>query len=854
MDRIVIRSPPGYQLQEAASICVDGLAAHYSQLADDVHAGRNWRHAALLVSLAEGMLLDGRVSSAGTTASEASQRFRELGAINEAADALRLVIHAHRQRAQAHRLRPGSQLQAARFLDRAEAMARAELSQNRSVGHVRCEACMLLSLAEILGDRRCRDARERATALAAEAKGLFGKVADQRGESLSLYLLAQLSMASHRYKEATSFAEEAFALFAQLGDKQGQARARLAAATALFMSNRLAWSVRFAKEAESLAREAKDQRLLAASMHVAALAYLEKCGRSRDSLATALQAATDFSRICCQGGWKEVASLVAVNALLQEGSNDKALESAKEQLQDSRQAALADRMLARVLVIQALFSRKSKEDLCQAVCIAEKTLVALRHRAGINSPHAGCYHVALLCHVIATVQLARRKLDKAMAAAEEAIKLFRQLGDTASEVASLRTLCHIYLEKGDWQKHMQVANDRINICKEAGWNRDAAAALLQVQEICIANKVAVEAMIRCKEALAMFQDDDDVGRGHALARLATMHRDRREPNAGLPLARRAEAIYREAGEAKLVANAALLLSELYLLAKDHSAAAKVASEAVIFARHVNDRHSEVRAQNFLAETKANILATESQAAGADVDKVISRGLPKVLQPAKEAILLARKLNDKQLIGASLHCLAQVHMQVGYGNQALMAITEAVALSQKVGDKEGEHRALLVKSWMHHSKKEKDLAIALAQRALALAKVSGGDEREALDMLKKVGGKAPARDDKHRRQALQDQAACDQEVLNLMGKLLRDLVRPRLQASEAVVLDRPLQDLGITSMACTRLINLLSNELALPLSESLFIENPTPRMAAEHIVELVNLQSQSWPSLRRGSAF
>ncbi|CAK9027542.1 unnamed protein product, partial [Durusdinium trenchii] len=76
----------------------------------------------------------------------------------------------------------------------------------------------------------------------------------------------------------------------------------------------------------------------------------------------------------------------------------------------------------------------------------------------------------------------------------------------------------------------------------------------------------------------------------------------------------------------------------------------------------------------------------------EVQKIVFRNLSKLMTPAKEAVLLARKLQDKGLIARTLCSVGEVEAShvagrracVGKWDAALAAVAEAAVLGRQVG--------------------------------------------------------------------------------------------------------------------------------------------------------------------------
>ncbi|CAK9102239.1 unnamed protein product, partial [Durusdinium trenchii] len=120
--------------------------------------------------------------------------------------------------------------------------------------------------------------------------------------------------------------------------------------------------------------------------------------------------------------------------------------------------------------------------------------------------------------------------------------------------------------------------------------------------------------------------------------------------------------------------------------------------------------------------------------------IVFRNLSKLMTPAKEAVLLARKLQDKGLIARTLCSVGEVEASVGKWDAALAAVAEAAVLGRQVGARATESRALVLSSELHFRKKEMALAREEAERAFQLVKktFSWDARRNAERALKRVG--------------------------------------------------------------------------------------------------------------------
>jgi len=107
--------------------------------------------------------------------------------------------------------------------------------------------------------------------------------------------------------------------------------------------------------------------------------------------------------------------------------------------------------------------------------------------------------------------------------------------------------------------------------------------------------------------------------------------------------------------------------------------------------------------------------------------------------SKDAVALARKLDDNLMLAFALFVLARAFVSSGQMDEAIREAAEALELFRRAGDKRGEASTLLLNASIHFERKNLDFANQSASDALQLFRGVKDPQGEALayQMLQKM---------------------------------------------------------------------------------------------------------------------
>merc|ERR550532_2120089 len=194
---------------------------------------------------------------------------------------------------------------------------------------------------------------------------------------------------------------------------------------------------------------------------------------------------------------------------------------------------------------------------------------------------------------------------------------------------------------------------------------------------------------------------------------------------------------------------------------------------------------------------------------------------KALVVAKDALTLARKAKDDELISKAITFVAQVHVMTFQTDEAKTLIDEGISVCIRSGNESGEgyHNTLLTEMYFMNDKAES--AKAPANKALAIFKKLGDPEGENLitELLKFID---PGEE---------EYAGPTEEMLSAT---VMD-VALSLIGTESLAGDTPLMDAGLDSLASVEFQNTLAKEFqSANLPSTLVFDYPTPKEIAEFI--------------------
>lgn len=829
---------------------LDGITTKYSALADDDSLAPASREAAMLMTTAEAHLNEqGDHEGALKTALQALELYRGLNDATAEADALRMVVHAYRLKADflLYDGGSGAENQAADLYDAAQKLAQEQLQRFQAAGNKRGQGAMTLSLAEIADDRRAKydpDELREVLRLASQAKAIFAEAGDKKMEAIALMLMTITHYRRFEKDEAYMTTEAALAGFRGVGDKKHEAKAVHLLGYAHFVRNELEDAIRVAQEALSMFRE-QGTRFLEAFEHFVMAEYYLAFRKGRDALPAAEDALEFYQELDFCKGWQAHALDQVVQAHILKGDDRKALLTAKEAVatfqekNDKRQQAVALHSLVQAYIAQG--------DLNEALRAVEEEQSVIQD---LGDPR---WEAGVLLDM-ATIHIQRGSLEVAVDAANEAVEIYQGMKDRQGEAFAMNKINEVNLAKFADSAVIQTSMEQRAIFQELEDKSRAASCQLTVAGLTAAEGRYDEGMAMAEEAREWFQDvKDKEGESRALNFMAQFHAEQGNYDAAVEKAKEMRECLHEFGHRVYEANACRVLCELHLKFDHPGDAVRAASEGLKLVKKEVIKPEIVEFNLLLSRATMELI-------GKDTSSAAGKGIEKALRPAKEALTIAKTLSKGRngLMGQAHFQLSAVLLASVRIAEAMAAAREAVDIFRATGDKASEAAAVVQVAEIHYASGAQEKALDAAKEGLSLAQAIGEPqvEKRATDLIEKVQGRprltyeavggaipvapagAPA------PTAVVPGASSSQELAKPKGldahevtMVVQEMAKAAIGLDDAVYLDSPLMDSGMDSLTAVSFRNGLQQQLGVKLPSSLMFDYPTMKEVANRIVEL-----------------
>jgi tetratricopeptide (TPR) repeat protein len=315
--------------------------------------------------------------------------------------------------------------------------------------------------------------------------------------------------------------------------------------------------------------------------------------------------------------------------------------------------------------------------------------------------------------------------------------------------------------------------------------------------------------------------------------------------------RKAQEYLRDCNEKKAEAQVCRQIAEYQLEKERPEEACRSADDARLLANRAKDKELEVAA--FIMVARCHQKVMEKLVSDDDSKSVAFKSeWDKAMKAANSAKTLARKLEQKKLLGEALYTCADVLIIQGRTGDASEALEESLGLLEESGYKTKQVSALVLKGNIAFLKGDHAQASQAANQALALAKTTNdsacvGAAQALVSHLAAEGKAGRAAADESAGEKKDDAAveAAAVEVVEDTGpkaldaavvqNTLADVVSELIGAD--VEDDTPFMDAGLDSLMSIQFRTELQKQFkGLGLSSTITFDYPTPKQLRDHIVE------------------
>ena len=297
---------------------------------------------------------------------------------------------------------------------------------------------------------------------------------------------------------------------------------------------------------------------------------------------------------------------------------------------------------------------------------------------------------------------------------EEALKLYRQAGDTTGEAASLIVLGRVYSDLGEKQKALEYLSQSLHLFQTVG-DRDGEAMILT-------NIGAVYSDLGEKQkALEYYSQSLPLSRalgnrsqeaitlnkiGQVYSEFGEKQKALEYYSQSLPLSR---AVGDRGGEATALHNIGSVYDDL----GEKQKALEYYSQSLLLTRAVGDRRGEAVTLNNIGIVYSAL--GEKQ---------------KALEYLGQSLPLRRATGDRDGEARTLNNIGTVYSDLGEQQKALEYLGQSLTLSRATGDRSGEASTLIGIGKVYSDLGEKQKALEYYSQSLPLIRAIGDRSREA----------------------------------------------------------------------------------------------------------------------------
>jgi len=697
-----------------------------------------------------------------------------------------------------------------------------------------------------------------------EQMAAFITAGDRRGEAAMKIALSELCLdlrVDHAEREAALEAvKDAKAVFIDLGDKELEARATMAISMVLIKKcDRAAGpkcareALKYARETAAMAQELEDKRMEAKANFLLFSAKMYGESPWKDGVKYAKEAVSLYKQVGARW-WAAVVSKTVADWALMKGNGRDGLPYAQDALDIFREIEPCDARkgweASCLNTLIGAIADEGEEGMEKAMEVAKAG--AERLKAGgdkLSSAQAYDCLASAHCH--------SRDFSEAIIAAEESLKLYRELGDKHAELSILSEISRMQMEAKDTKEALGSYQDAFELAKESGDIRHQGRNMSAIVRAHLSQQEPDKALEAAAEALALYQKiDDKEGEGVVLLNMASAHMLKEAWDVAGQACEEARLIFLDLDMKDRQAQALFFLAEVGTRSERFELALASAVAAKALYQKLNEKVEEANMLYVIAQSGMAMADKVGLSQQKDTQRRARRILAGVLKAGKEGLAIARKLPErdrKEILSGLLFIVGQALGVLGKYKDALKIASEGMRLATDKMDRTGECGMIILLAQIHNWNGKPDEARSSARRGLEMAQKIQDEHLEnmAAEVLYQLEPKAGAAAQQQQASTFQESAGpADSAVAGPAGELgpysgpTIEFLIPKINELAMTLLstdelhqDTPLMDSGLDSLSMVQFRNTLQQQFpGVPMPASLIFDHPSVRAVSENIVE------------------
>ncbi|MEP0855558.1 tetratricopeptide repeat protein [Trichocoleus sp. DQ-U1] len=338
--------------------------------------------------------------------------------------------------------------------------------------------------------------------------------------------------------------------------------------------------------------------------------------------------------------------------------------------------------------------------------------------------------------------------QKAIEFSQQSLVMAREIGSRQVEAKSLRNLGVAYGSVGQYQKAIEFYQQSLAIAREIGDSQQEARSLGNLGAAYNSLGQYQKAIEFYQQSLAIAREiDDGQQEARSLGNLGAAYNSLGQYQKAIEFHQQSLAIKREIGDRSGEADSLGGLGSAYHNLGQYQKAIEFHQQSLAIAREIGDRSGEAgslgglgSAYNFQGQyQKAIEFHQQSLAMAREIGDRSGEGASlgnlgsayfflgqyqKVIEFYQQWLAIAREIGDRSGEAASLGNLGMAYRNLGQYRQAIEFYQQSLAIAQEIGDRLGESRSLGSLGNAYYSLGQYRQAIEFHQQSLAMAREIG----------------------------------------------------------------------------------------------------------------------------------
>ncbi len=351
-------------------------------------------------------------------------------------------------------------------------------------------------------------------------------------------------------------------------------------------------------------------------------------------------------------------------------------------------------------------------------------------------------------------QFYRSQYREALQSWENALSIYREIGDRNGEASSYNNLGEAYRSLGEYQRAIEFLQQSLDIAREIGARNVEASSLGGLGNAYISLGQYPKAIEFFQQSLDIAREiGDRNGEAASLGNLGVAYRSLGQYQRAIEYHKQALAIDREIGDRKGEASSLGNLGVAYRSLGQYQRAIEYHKQALAIDREIGDRNGEARslgnlgnaydslgqyqrAIEFLQQSLA--IFREIGARNGEADSLGNLGIAygslgqyqRAIEYFQQSLAIFREIGDRNEEANSYNNLGLASFSLGEYQRAIKFYQQSLAIKRKIGDRNGEANSLGNLGLAYQSVGKYQRAIEFHQQSLAITREIGDRNGEA----------------------------------------------------------------------------------------------------------------------------